>query len=182
MFTNVHQCSPMFTNVHQCSPSLIPRYSKISQVSHVLCGLDDHDIHDPNLPRSAQISDLPAFCHGTSFGSFHPALSQAQRLIRGVCVNVAHITPCHTPTITVEVCLMGVSYAVASKTVRTFSLSGAVGGKQITNAIRPRSALKQSWSRLVNTWQIAAVIKHEAIQKASGTSGIQDQVMWYDII
>ena len=95
---------------------------------------------------------------------------------------LAHITPCHTPTITVEVCLMGVSYAVASKTVRTFSLSGAVGGKQITNAIRPRSALKQSWSRLVNIWQIAAVIEHEAIQKASGTAGIQGQVMWYDII
>lgn len=33
--------SPMFTNVHQCSPSLILRYSKISQASHVLCGLDD---------------------------------------------------------------------------------------------------------------------------------------------
>ena len=97
----VHQCSPMFTNVHQCSPSLIPRYSKISQVSHVLCGLDDLmilDDHDPNLPRSIQISDLPAFCHGTSFGSFHPALSQAQRLIRGVCVNVAgtHYTMSYT--------------------------------------------------------------------------------------
>ena len=98
--------------IHHLRSQDIPGYSRISQVSHVRCGLDDFMMTSWPWPKSAQIqiSDLPAFCHGAGFSSFHPALSQAQRLIRGVCVNVAntHYTYiCLLPT--VQVCFIDVS-------------------------------------------------------------------------
>ena len=169
--------------VHQCSPSLIPRYSKISQASHVLCGLDDLMTMTqicPDLSRS-QICRLSVTARVSAVSTQLCRKPSAWSEV-SVSTWLAHITPCHTPTITVEVCLMGVSYAVASKTVRTFSLSGAVGGKQITNAIRPRSALKQSWSRLVNTWQIAAGARSDSKSVRHIRHPGPSHVVWYYMI
>ena len=143
----------------------------------------------------------------TSFSSFNPALSQAQRLFKfrtcqsigqkdwskglikyfkkmylkldetiwsnmkrnlSVCLSVYPmfsqclylflVDPTYQPRHVVTC-----PSVRTSKTLRTFSLSGAVGGKHITNAIRPRSALKQSCSKVVSTWlqQASAILLSE---------------------